>query len=432
MADGLLRCRHDGLSAGRTEAPLQRGRRRAAATRSRAAGRQAALSGSALRGWRAAAGDGALPHPLRAGLGAGDDPDRPRLPHGRAGARPDREPADGWRAARPAGRHLHLPRGRRRAGRGRHRGDPRAVRDRRAVSRPPVHGGRAPGRVPASALRGALGGGRPPPDRGVARAGHLFPLGVAQPRSRARRGGAGHRARCRRAGVHHRRRHHRPRRRAPVHPPGTARRQGHADRPGGGPAAVRPGRHRRPRHRHLRPPAAGGGRGVVRGRRPRRLGRGAEPGLQPRLYRDRRHAVGHRRRHAGRQLPRHGALGRRAGPRQRRGRRRAGRAAGRRPQLGARDRARRGHRQAGALPGALPLAGRRSLPAARPPQPGQLQQRHLAHRRGWRRAHGPGHLRLHRRPLPGLAAARRRDRRRGARLRVRAAAHARPHRARPA
>ena len=62
------------------------------------------------------------------------------------------------------------------------------------------------------------------------------------------------------------------------------------------------------------------------------------------------------------------------------------------------------------------------VPAARPPRPRQLQHRHLARRRRRRRAARPDHLRLHRRHLPGLAAARRGDRRRRARLRVRAAA----------
>ena len=60
--------------------------------------------------------------------------------------------------------------------------------------------------------------------------------------------------------------------------------------------------------------------------------------------------------------------------------------------------------QSGALPGPLPLARRRPVPALRPPQPHQLRPRHLQLRRGRRPAHGPGHLRLHRWDVPGLAA----------------------------
>ena len=157
---------------------------------------------------------------------------------------------------------------------------------------------------------GRWGRRRAAPDRGVARAGDLVPLGVAQPRSRAGGRSARHRAGRRRAGLRHRRRHHRPRRRAPVYPPGTARREAHADRSGGGPAAVRPGRDRRPRHRHLRAPAARGGRGDLHRRRLCRLGRGAEPRCQPGVHGDRRDAVGHRVRNAGRRSRGPRALGR--------------------------------------------------------------------------------------------------------------------------
>ena len=83
-------------------------------------------------------------------------------------------------------------------------------------------------------------------------------------------------------------------------------------------------------------------------------------------------------------------------------------------------------RAARALPRALPLA-RRACRTSRTATTSHVnsEPRHLAHRRRRRRAPRPDHLRLHRRRLPGLAAARRGARRRRARLRVRAAARRR-------
>ena len=419
---------------------MQRGRRGACRPDPRAAARAAVVAGPAVPGGRFRAASGALLPALQRGRGRGDDPGRPRLPHRDRRPRGARQPAHGWGPAGAAGGHLRVPCGRRpwhfrrrrlrrRGARG---GDPRTVRDRGAGARPRLPGCERPRPAPVAALRGALGIRGQPSDRGDRRAGHLHPVGVAQPGSGAGGRGIAGGARGRWAGVHPGRGHHRPRRRASIPAPGTARGKADPDRCGGRAPAVRPRRQGGPRHRDLRASPARSRHGKLRRRPLRRLGRGAEPRLQPRLHRDRSDPVGHRNRGAGRQRAGSGALGRRGAARQRGRRRSPSRAARRRPQLGARDGAGRGHRQTGAVPGALPFPGRGAVPAPRPPQPGQLQQRELAPRRGRRRAPGPDHLRLHRRPLPGVAAARRRDRGRGARLRVPAGADAGADRAGPA
>ena len=107
------------------------------------------------------------------------------------------------------------------------------------------------------------------------------------------------------------------------------------------------------------------------------------------------------------------------------------RAHGARPELGRRLGRRRPDRAARALQGPLPLARRRPIPALRPPQPGQLRPRDLQLRRWRRPAHGPGHLRLHRRDVPGLAPQGRGHSRRCQGVRVRAHPAQPHHRARP-
>ena len=66
------------------------------------------------------------------------------------------------------------------------------------------------------------------------------------------------------------------------------------------------------------------------------------------------------------------------------------------------------------------------------PQSRQLQSRHVAQGRWRRPAPGADHLCLHRRHVPGMASARRGDRRRGAGVRVRAASREGPDPARSA
>ena len=73
-----------------------------------------------------------------------------------------------------------------------------------------------------------------------------------------------------------------------------------------------------------------------------------------------------------------------------------------------------------------------SLPAARPPQSRHAKSRQLALRRRRRRPPRPAQLRVYRRHLPGMAAARRRRGGRRARVRVRAAPADRADRAGPA
>ena len=350
---------------------------------------------------------------------------------GRAAHRGDRTSRDARRVRPPDARKRRPGRRRHRDGRrllrlpGRRsrpdrRADPRAIRDGRAAD---VVGRSAVRVVPrhrqhdVPALRRTVGRHRDAPDRGEpGRRGPVVPVGVDE-------SVAGRRRRIRRdraegAEVRRRRDHDERSRRVPVQPAGEEDRRRRAEGTGGR-ADRRP---RRQRMGELRPPAAR--RGGRRSSSPirSRVRRAAEPELAVVLRRDRRAAVGDRHREARRRRGRDVELGRA---------RATGSVETPRARLELLDpgrnwvrvtRRRRRDRRAGAVPGPLPLAGRRAVPAARPPPPRQLEPRHLARRRRRRRAARADHLRLHRRHVPGLAAARRGDRRRGARLRVRAAA----------
>ncbi len=206
----------------------------------------------------------------------------------------------------------------------------------------------------------------------------------------------------------------------------------HAAAPRGRQQALRPGGGGRSRRGHLPLRPARAARRRVPGRPDAGLRPAGQQKQQPGLRRGGGHPLGHRHGEERRGDAGGGALGR--APAAGRGRDAARQARDRRqrPQLGARHRAGRGDRPARALPGAFPLARWPALPAAWPPQPRQLEPRHLAYRRGRRCAAGPDQLRLYRRRVPGLAAARRGDRGCGARLRVPAAARPADDRAGPA
>ena len=310
------------------------------------------------------------------------------------------------RSGRRGGRLLRLPPRRRRVPR---RPPAGALRDLHGAAGRglPVPRLPRPGGPAAAALGGQLERRRPAPDRGGAGGAPLVrALVVAEPLPGE--GAAFDRGGPRAAGPRHRGHHPGPRRRGAGLPPGSARRRRHpaaARRRG---EAVRSRGRGRPRGGDLPVPAAGEAGRPVRRRRPQGMGGAPEREEQPGAGRDRRLAVGDGDREAGGGDPGRGQLGGSAG----RGRggvglEGPGRGRRRRPQLGAHPGDRRRHRQAGPLPHPLPLAAGGGVRPPRAPRPRKLQQRHLALRRRRRPAPRPGLLRLHRRHLPGLAAARR-------------------------
>ena len=269
------------------------------------------------------------------------------------------------------------------------------------------------------------------PDRGVTgRHPELFPVGLGEPASRSRHRLDRHRAR--RPQVPRRGDHPGTRRRVAVLP---HRPPSGEDRPaarGRRAEAVPARRARRSRRGDVSLPVAGSGRRGVHHGRLQGVGRDAEPAREPGLRRSRGDPVRHAHRQQRRRGVGTGQLGRASADASGRD---ATRTAGARrswQELGARHRRRRRNGSADPVPGALPLAGGDPVPAARLPRSRVLEPRQLACRHRRRSAPRTDHLCVHRRQLPGLAAAWRGPRRRGAGVRVRAVAHTRDHRPRAA
>ncbi len=337
------------------------------------------------------------------------------------------------RRTRRAGRGVRVSPVERKPGAGEHT---RALRDRgpsrvsTGYARYAVPRRYRPRGGPHAPLRRRVRGGRKTEDRGgTGERGNVLALVVGEPRTRlvdrVRRNHP------RREALLHSSDHPGTPRRAPFRPGGTPPSEDHVARRGRRLKAVRHRRRSRPGRRHVRLPPA---RRVVRRipRRPLFMGTGQQRIVQPLLRGSIRHAVCDLDRKAGRVRDRQGLLGRSGRTRGRGDRKGEGRTHRPRQELGACDGCRRRDGPSGALPRPLPFTRRRAIPAPRPPQPGQLQPRHVAQRHRRRRATRAIRLRLHRRQLPGMAAARRRHRRRVARFRVRTPPDEGPHRTRPA